>query len=797
MILYELLTGVSPFARETYAATIDQVQNHEPPLATKLRREVSQDLSAICQCALRKEIAGRYSTAQELADDLGRWLTGQPVRARAIGPAGKVWRWSKRNPLPSAMACLICVALVWSLWQNQRLGDALGLSETLRAEADIARVSLQETNAKYREEVYVQDMILAFDVWNNRLAVDVRRLLDKHIPEAGETDQRGFEWYALSRFIRHEEPREFAGHSDEVCDLAVAPDGTTFLTVSKDNTLRHWDLETGEEIFQRTPGSSPLRAVAFGPNGREYWTGVDLLKSFHLSDGEPARLRPTHSHEYGILAVAVSPNGRYLASTRFQHDVQLKSIDLDEKYKKTRLLTPSYRCTRIDFSPDNRYLFLSEEPRDPQIHGQFMVWDIERQQFAVDLPTDSLPGSLDASPDGTHVAVCTDSELKLYNVESQQWAAHSPKFRGSLRDCDYSPDGRFVACGADDGTLAVVKTVYGQLHPELSLTFSTRPYPDEIKTLAWVGSNQILTGDVAGRILLHQVPTPWERHRRLYTVEQQFVCRGSRLLCHGDQGLQLLDIVTDEPVLVREFKNERITEAAVDITGRWLAMVIGHENKVHGWDLHKNRVAWTVVHDFPNPTERTNQINDVAFSPDGKVLATIGSVDETIQLWDVATQTRIKTIGVGDTGHLVSYSPDGECLFYASTEASYMCRISDDSVTLVANEGVAVKPFWVTNSEVLLVYDDDTMVRMDVRSGEHVMQFENKTTRARHLTATPDGRTVVTRGRRTLHFWHGASGRHMGQLPISTTNVSFSPDGSSLQIVADHDTWQELRSVSR
>ncbi len=95
VILYELVTGRSPFAAESYAATIDRVQSHDPPPLTKTNSGFPRDLSAICECAISKEPLRRFLNAGEIADDLQRFLDGQPVRALArsggtvstLGPA--------------------------------------------------------------------------------------------------------------------------------------------------------------------------------------------------------------------------------------------------------------------------------------------------------------------------------------------------------------------------------------------------------------------------------------------------------------------------------------------------------------------------------------------------------------------------------------------------------------------------------------------------------------------------------------------------------------------------------------
>ena len=124
VILYELLTGRPPFRAESSVETLRQVMECDPLAPRTLNAAIPRDLETICLRCLRKEPGKRYATAGALAEDLGRWLNHEPIRARPVSRPEKLWLWSRRRPgVAGSIASILltaCVVTGLILWERER-----------------------------------------------------------------------------------------------------------------------------------------------------------------------------------------------------------------------------------------------------------------------------------------------------------------------------------------------------------------------------------------------------------------------------------------------------------------------------------------------------------------------------------------------------------------------------------------------------------------------------------------------------------------------------------------------------
>jgi predicted Ser/Thr protein kinase len=137
-ILYQLLTARAPFMAETLTQTLRLVVETEAVSPRLLNPGVPRDLETICTKCLQKEPARRYGSACELAEELGRFLRNEPIRARPINSMDRARRWCRRKPALAtalgAVAGLLLLVIIGAPIAIVRINRALKQAETAHSE---------------------------------------------------------------------------------------------------------------------------------------------------------------------------------------------------------------------------------------------------------------------------------------------------------------------------------------------------------------------------------------------------------------------------------------------------------------------------------------------------------------------------------------------------------------------------------------------------------------------------------------------------------------------------------------
>jgi serine/threonine-protein kinase len=158
-ILYELLTGETPFKANTPLETIRQVLETELRRPSLVNRAVDRDLETICLKCLEKDPARRYQSAEALAEDLGRWQNHEPINARPATAADRLLKWVRRRPARAALACVsllsilvifITVAVNQSRLTLERDATQARLAEALLREGEAYAANQRMAEAKQK-----------------------------------------------------------------------------------------------------------------------------------------------------------------------------------------------------------------------------------------------------------------------------------------------------------------------------------------------------------------------------------------------------------------------------------------------------------------------------------------------------------------------------------------------------------------------------------------------------------------------------------------------------------------------
>jgi eukaryotic-like serine/threonine-protein kinase len=170
--LYHLLSGRPPFKAATSMATMQQVLNVEPVALRELNPEVDLDLETICMKCLEKEPDRRFQTAEEVADELKRYLKGEPILSRPLSRPERFWRWCRRNPIVSSLSGLAATSMVVAV-----VSFAVAYFETDAARQKV-EASLGETaTAQKLSEASFQDALAAVNDFFTHVSED--RLLNE------------------------------------------------------------------------------------------------------------------------------------------------------------------------------------------------------------------------------------------------------------------------------------------------------------------------------------------------------------------------------------------------------------------------------------------------------------------------------------------------------------------------------------------------------------------------------------------------------------------------------------------
>jgi WD40 repeat protein len=821
--LYELLMLRPPFEESDRVKLIEQVLHESPTPPRNVDRRIPRDLETIVLKAMAKEPGQRYTTAEQMAEDLRRFVADRPILARRITPAERAWRWAGRNKPVAGLLTLLAVvlfggfagmAVLWARAERYAMTESQARAQA-QEQTGIAQAQVRIAG-KRAEELRRHDYI-------SRVNLAYRECLANNVGQALELlddcpeDLRSWEWLYVSRQC-HLDLHTFRAPGLAVNAVAFSPDGRRLAFVSGSRPdmpggsgdLVVLDVATGQEVFAHRGHPGGIRAVAFSPDGR--WLAAGHAATWTIWDTATGleRLHKTEPGRVALLSLSYSPDGRRIIAG--YGDFDLWDIGHRGYAKLWDATTGDVLIDRfpgegggvwsVAFSPDGEQVAIATST------GRVAVWDLaSRQQVHTLRGHTSFVYAVAFSLDGRYLATGGwDSTIRLWDRATGAHVRTYTGNRGKIHGLYFSPDGQWIvsASGGGDRSLKLwsvasgleLATFHGHLHSVQCVAFS--PDGSQIASGSadrtvklWfatpnlqltVGGQRAHVRSVAfspdGKLVAsaaldnHPLWDPTTGEERLSFETQG----GLGALAFSPDGRRLASAALTPEVIVRDATSGRKmltlmgtmhdvirSSVAFSPDGQTLA-VADNDESVKVWNVITGRRLRT-LHGHTAP------VWGVAFSPDGQTLASAGD-DKTVRVWSASTGQQLLTLR-GHTGYVrnVAFSPDGRQLAAVgggSLNLEVRGADAETSGPLFTSAGVDSQPFGEAK-----VWDPST--------GRELYQLRGHTSVVNSVAYSPDGRRLATASDDgTIKLWDTGTGQEVFTLRGHTSRVlcvAFSPDG--------------------
>ncbi|MGC3972337.1 MAG: serine/threonine-protein kinase [Pirellulales bacterium] len=317
-VFYELLTGRPPHWGPTPLDTLRQARDFDPPSPRVVVPGIPRDAATICMKCLERDPERRYASAAALADDLRRFLAGEPIAARPINAVERGWKWATRHRGAAAglftALVVLAASAVGGTWYSVRLREALDRSERQEQQIRGQTTELADRIDRLDQSLYTMQLNQA-EALLERAPHQALALL--HDVARCPPERRDFAWGYLVRRASQDR-RTLLGHTGPIAAVAVRPGAgdkdTLLVTAGLDDTVRRWNLADGATVGSVSVDTTAATHVALNADGSRlvaaYDDGTARLWNFAV-DASPRELI---GHAEPIVALTFFNGGRWLAT---------------------------------------------------------------------------------------------------------------------------------------------------------------------------------------------------------------------------------------------------------------------------------------------------------------------------------------------------------------------------------------------------------------------------------------------------------------------------------------------------
>jgi WD40 repeat protein len=731
-ILYEAVTGRVPFVGDTPVDVLLRVIESEPPSPRAVNPAIHRDLEVICLKCLQKAPGRRYASAAALADDLERWLHGEPIAARPVRMPERIAKWVRRRPAVAALAgslivviVLAAVGIVWKYFDAEFHRHA---AEQVSAQLAGAIEDEKQARDLAERRLYGTRVLLAQIAVEKRQVGQARRAL-----AATDAALRGWEW----RYLDHASDmsqRAMPTRNDVAAELRFARDRKTLAWVSELSGACWIDPERPEEVrtaYARTgwahSAGEPMSNVAFtadlqyaviySPKGLALW---------RTNDQEPQPLGPPRKPRDGfepfMAAVTFSADGRRVYAAG-EH--RLTCWDRDERRELWHIPIGTDQAWCIAVRGDEKQAAVG--------HGSdktVRLFDLAtRQEVWRTDPHLNNPYRALYTPDGKRLIThCGFRNPRVYNLETRkQILENSAYWVGTFA---LSNDGRLGAMAMSGGDVVLVDVTNGKDLRTLrghTAMLNTVAFSPDSTLVASGGRDKVikLWEARSGALVRDLVGHPGEVQCVAFAPDGRTLASGA-----FDGTMRFWDVSAILPARalpvpysgdVRGWQYSKDSRRLL-VGGLW------HKDGrttglIDQWNLETGKIERTI-----GPHGR--HLYGLALSADERWLVT-GADDGTVKLWDFTAGTEVRS-------HFQPLPPEKRLI---NAPQVYAVAMSPDSSVYAAGLG---------NGEVV-VWDRATgaerwraLRRTPAEWGEFWNAGKEVPMSFKTLRFTPDGRRLIT-----------------------------------------------------